>query len=174
MTLAADQASLGVMILTNIRFVWFSHFNEQYNVSVPYLQVVSTCVQHNTKFGTAFSIFTGPTTGNLNFGFRLDPEERFRSVYKLLTRLIHMMHASPITGVEISTVSHQASANDDLDASVLCEDAEVTVTDAGAAYAAYRQDASQPRSKSPVFNEELGLAIEPLPDGVTLAALRMI
>jgi hypothetical protein len=36
----AFQGNLGIMIITNVRVVWFASMNAMYNVSVPYLQLV--------------------------------------------------------------------------------------------------------------------------------------
>eukprot|EP00919_Chromeraceae_sp_WS-2016_P075203 GHVR01177891.1.p1 GENE.GHVR01177891.1~~GHVR01177891.1.p1 ORF type:complete len:228 (+),score=26.88 GHVR01177891.1:34-684(+) len=39
--LSHDQGSLGNIILTNIRFVWYSTLAENFNVSAPYIQIAS-------------------------------------------------------------------------------------------------------------------------------------
>ena len=38
--LSADQGNLGTFIVTNIRIVWFADLAENFNVSIPYLQIV--------------------------------------------------------------------------------------------------------------------------------------
>lgn len=38
--LGKERGTLGVLILTNIRLVWYSEMNTAYNVSLPYLHVV--------------------------------------------------------------------------------------------------------------------------------------
>ena len=35
------QGNLGTMYITNIRVVWHSNMNETFNVSIPYLQMVT-------------------------------------------------------------------------------------------------------------------------------------
>ena len=39
--LSSDQGNLGTFFITNIRVVWFANMNEHFNVSIPYLQIVS-------------------------------------------------------------------------------------------------------------------------------------
>ena len=39
--LSSDQGNLGTFYITNIRVVWFANMNENFNVSIPYLQIVS-------------------------------------------------------------------------------------------------------------------------------------
>jgi Bardet-Biedl syndrome 5 protein len=38
--LSADQGNLGTFIITNVRLVWFADLAENFNVSIPYLQIV--------------------------------------------------------------------------------------------------------------------------------------
>ena len=37
------QGNLGTFYITNVRVVWHANLNEQFNVSIPYLQIVSQC-----------------------------------------------------------------------------------------------------------------------------------
>ena len=39
--ISLPQGTLGTMIITNVRCVWHSSINEAFNVSIPYLQLVS-------------------------------------------------------------------------------------------------------------------------------------
>ena len=39
--LSNDQGSPGTFVITNVRVVWFSDMNDLYNISLPYLQMVS-------------------------------------------------------------------------------------------------------------------------------------
>lgn len=42
--LSSDQGSLGTFVVTSIRFVWFADMNENFNISLPYLQVESVSI----------------------------------------------------------------------------------------------------------------------------------
>lgn len=48
--LSSDQGSLGTLIITNVRLVWFADMNEGFNISLPHLQIatVSCLPKQNT------------------------------------------------------------------------------------------------------------------------------
>lgn len=37
--LSSDQGSLGTLIISNVRIVWFADMNEGFNISLPHLQI---------------------------------------------------------------------------------------------------------------------------------------
>lgn len=39
--LSSDQGNVGTLIITNIRVVWFADINENFNISLPYIQIDS-------------------------------------------------------------------------------------------------------------------------------------
>lgn len=41
--LSSDQGNLGVFIVTNVRLVWHAALAENFNVSVPFIQMVRAC-----------------------------------------------------------------------------------------------------------------------------------
>jgi Bardet-Biedl syndrome 5 protein len=43
--LSSDQGNLGVLITTSLRMVWFAQLAENFNVSVPYSQMVSAATR---------------------------------------------------------------------------------------------------------------------------------
>ena len=50
------QGNLGIFYITNVRLVWHANMNESFNVSIPYLQMVSKRVILNELF-QRFSAF---------------------------------------------------------------------------------------------------------------------
>jgi Bardet-Biedl syndrome 5 protein len=40
--LSADQGNLGTFFITNVRVVWFANLAENFNVSIPFMQIVSS------------------------------------------------------------------------------------------------------------------------------------
>lgn len=44
--LSSDQGNLGTFFVTNVRIVWHANLAENFNVSIPYLQIVS---EHSTR-----------------------------------------------------------------------------------------------------------------------------
>jgi len=55
--LSADQGNLGTFFLTNVRLVWHANLAENFNVSMPYIQMRSVRIR-NSKFGPALVMGT--------------------------------------------------------------------------------------------------------------------
>merc|ERR1712072_1674710 len=73
--LSSDQGNLGTFFITNVRMVWHANLAENFNVSIPYIQISSVRVRES-KFGRALVIETNQKAGGYILGFRLEPEER--------------------------------------------------------------------------------------------------
>merc|ERR1719281_2137507 len=97
--LSSDQGNLGTFIITNVRTVWFAVLAENFNVSVPYLQMKNINVR-NSKFGQALVIETTASSGGYILGFRADPVEHLEEVYTQISNLWRVFSATPIFGVE--------------------------------------------------------------------------
>uniref|UniRef100_F1LG98 Bardet-Biedl syndrome 5 protein n=1 Tax=Ascaris suum TaxID=6253 RepID=F1LG98_ASCSU len=89
--LSSDQGNLGVLILTNIRIVWFASMNSMYNVSIPYLQL-HCCRIRDSKFGLALVIETSAISGEYVLGFRVDPEEKLQNICRTIQVLHKALH----------------------------------------------------------------------------------
>lgn len=61
--LSSDQGNLGCFIITNVRLVWFADLNHSFNISLPYMQMVSIKLRES-KYGLALVIATAATAGN--------------------------------------------------------------------------------------------------------------
>lgn len=96
--LSSDQGNLGVFIITNVRLVWFADANGSFNISLPYMQMISLRLRES-KYGLALVIQTAPTAGNYVLGFRIDPQDRLQEVYKELSTLHSVYSQTPIFGV---------------------------------------------------------------------------
>jgi Bardet-Biedl syndrome 5 protein len=96
--LSSDQGNLGVFIITNVRLVWFADANSNFNISLPFMQVISLRLRES-KYGLALVIQTAETAGNYVLGFRVDPASRLQEVYKELSSLHTVYSQSPIFGV---------------------------------------------------------------------------
>ncbi|CAF1022981.1 unnamed protein product [Rotaria sp. Silwood1] len=167
--LSSDQGNLGIFHITDIRVIWHAELNENFNVSVPYYQTKSIKVR-DSKFGLALVIETTPYSGNYLLGFQLAPEEKLREVHKELVTLHRTYFANPEFGVQFSIEEQQPdqpttrleSKVDDIE---ILQSREHTDS-----YATYLTDTGK-HEHEPVYSEELGLAIEKLPQGYTLASL---
>jgi Bardet-Biedl syndrome 5 protein len=96
--LAAEQGSLGTLIITNVRIVWFAQLTENYNASVPWIQVKCLKVRES-KYGTALVVETSEFVGGYVLGFRA---EKLDSIYTEVSKLFNIYCANPIFGVEMT------------------------------------------------------------------------
>lgn len=132
------------------------------------------CFQINirdSKFGTALVVTSTELSGGFVLGFRLDPEEKLRTLYKELTSLHEVYSNNPTYGVEynwFNTSKPQSQFDntivDDLD---VVEEPRGEISNVLASYLADGQKSDRP----PVYSTELGLAVESLKDGYTLQKL---
>lgn len=106
--LSSDQGNLGVFIITNIRLVWFAEANGSFNISLPFMQMISLRLRES-KYGLALVIQTAQTAGNYVLGFRVDPQEKLQEVYKELSSLHSIYSENPIFGVNYDL---KATVND--------------------------------------------------------------
>eukprot|EP00906_Rhabdomonas_costata_P019888 RCo028931 len=169
--LSSDQGNLGTFYITNVRIVWFANLAENFNVSIPYLQVKSVRIR-DSKFGPAFVIETTPQSGGYVLGFRVDPPEKLQEVYKEVSSLHKIFSVSPIFGIEFA-VEEKPFSLQDLKEKHKADDIEIIGDDdPGDAFAAYYADGGNKNAdRKPAFHASLGLAVEKLRDGVTLEAL---
>jgi len=167
--LSSDQGNLGTFYATNVRIVWHANLAENFNVSMPYLQIKMIRIR-DSKFGPALVVETSRESGGYILGFRIDPAERLNDVYKELLSLHKVYSVTPIFGVDftvedrpepLAAVTVGKSADDVEIVSGLEED-EATDT-----LSAYYADSNKTSDREPVYNSDLGLAVEKLRDGVT-------
>lgn len=181
---ASDQGHLGIAYITNVRWVWQCESVPQFNVSAPHVQVTSVKVQ-NSKFGDALVLTCTKRAGGYTLGFRIDPPERLAAAAHELQSLhavFGMDGLSPIFGVDF-TVEEQAMPLEDRTVPWAQDDVEIvdhsddahggpSAIDVSAAYFANGERRAQEREQTqPVLSTELGLAIEPMPKGVTARML---
>ncbi|CAH1166825.1 unnamed protein product [Phyllotreta striolata] len=172
--LSSDQGSLGTFIVTNVRFVWFADVNEGFNISLPYLQIDAIATR-DSKFGAALVVTSSEASGLFVLGFKVDPEERLRTLYKELSSL-HAVYASrPIFGVEYeAAAASRRPALEGGGGGAVAEEFEGVderAEEMSNAIAAYLADEGLEKDGAPAFCDELGLAVERLKEGYTLQRL---
>ena len=81
--LSAEQGNLGWFYLTNVRIIWFAQLAENFNVSLPWVQV--KCVKiRESKYGMAMVLETSDFSGGYVLGFKVDQlEEVYTEVSNL-------------------------------------------------------------------------------------------
>ena len=167
--LSSDQGNLGTMYISDVRVVWFANLAENFNVSIPYMQIKSVKVR-DSKFGPAFVIETTQQAGAYMLGFRIDPAERLHEVYKEVCALHSVYSKQPVFGVDF-TLEDVAPKLSELRVPVTQDGVDIIEENATDAFAAYYADGAKNADRKPVFNEELGLAVEKPRDNVPISTL---
>lgn len=111
-------------------------------------------------------------SGSYVLGFRVDPEEKLKTLFKELTSLHSVYKNNPIFGVEYKWCS--AKGEDQAAKRNLIEDTEEIVEPKGEMsniLAIYLADEGHDKDRAPVYCPELGLAVESVKEGFTLQKL---
>eukprot|EP00891_Asterochloris_glomerata_P008878 jgi/Astpho2/8878/e_gw1.00129.36.1_t len=166
--LSSEQGNLGTFFVSNVRVVWHGNLAEGFNVSIPYLQMTSVKLRES-KFGQALVIETHVRSGGYILGFKIEPPERMQEVCTEINSLWKTFSAQPVLGVEFKTEQKAAPISE---LTVQQREDDVEVVDSGRNhFAVYAGEDSAGQQRGIVFNEELGLAMEALPEGVSLQQL---
>ena len=173
--LSNDQGNLGTFFLTNVRLVWHANLAENFNVSIPYLQM-HRLVTRKSKFGKAIVVHTHKAAGGYILGFRLDPAELLERIFQQIQVLRTNFGSKPIYGIEykIDTNEHSTSSLEQFRVARKEDELDIIEDDApsmahGHAALKYGQglgNMNEESGRKPMFNATLGLAMEPLEDGV--------
>jgi Bardet-Biedl syndrome 5 protein len=166
--ISAEQGNLGTMYVTNIRLVWFANMAENFNVSLPYVQVKTIKVKES-RFGPALILETSTLSGNYILGFRLEGMEE---VCGELNRLFRIFIENPVLGVE-ATLQEVQPALEASRAQRIYDDVEIVEAQYAAqssASAAYFVSEAAGGAEV-VYSPELGLAIERPPNGLSVEQL---
>jgi Bardet-Biedl syndrome 5 protein len=145
---------------------------ENFNVSIPYLQIKGIKVR-DSKFGHALVVETTARSGGYILGFRVDPYEKLSEVFKEIKTLHEVYSATPNFGIRYAVEDKPASsAIERKPVERKMDDVEI-VDDLEHfdALATYYAEGDKNVDREPVFAPELGLAVEKLREGVTLEDL---
>lgn len=167
--LSSEQGNLGTFFITNVRLVWHANMAENFNVSIPYIQMKSVSVR-DSKFGQALVVHTTHRSGGYVLGFRVDPAEKLKEVFTEVEGLHKVFSANPIFGVEFSVEERAGSLSS---VAVPRETDDVEIVNDGDSFRQYYAMGGErsTEEREVVFCPELGLAIEKLPEGVTIQQL---
>ena len=81
MNLSNSRGNDGTFHLTNVRLVWHAENSENFNVSIPYLQMRSVAAR-DSKFGRALVVTTTQRSGGYVLGFRVESHEKLEAVHR--------------------------------------------------------------------------------------------
>ncbi|EPY32678.1 Bardet-Biedl syndrome 5 [Strigomonas culicis] len=187
------KGTLGVLVITNVRFVWFANESDTFNVSVPYMQVTGLALQSGADGTPLLVVETSSYAGNFVLGFTAAPAPRLPQLYLEISSMWKGWTAKPVLGlqVELLDVGLDGLPGGDGPATALRaamksgsetaafnnagkehDGQDVLERAPGDAFAAYYADEGQKLAdRHPVYEPGIGLAVEKLRKGVTLAEL---
>mmetsp|Transcript_27326 Transcript_27326/g.49152 ORF Transcript_27326/g.49152 Transcript_27326/m.49152 type:complete len:368 (-) Transcript_27326:256-1359(-) len=168
--MSQDQGSLGTMYVTNIRVVWYCNTAESFNVSLPYIQIKAIKKKSVPAFGEVLCFETSAYTGNCLLMFR--SENRTAEIHSELNRLLRIYLENPILGVEVTRSPVQPSV-EEVTVKREFEDIEFQdpeISTQSNAYVAYLLS-SEASDREMTYSVELGLAIEKLPESISIEQL---
>jgi Bardet-Biedl syndrome 5 protein len=79
--------------------VWHANLADNFNVSIPYLQMQSIRIR-DSKFGPALVIETTARSGGYILGFRVDPVDKMQDVFQEISSLHKVRLRSHPRGIE--------------------------------------------------------------------------
>lgn len=176
--LSSDQGNLGVFFITNVRVVWHASLAENFNVSIPYMQIKSVRVRDSSKFGMALVIETSEDAGAFTLGFRVDPVSALKTVTHEIQSLFALFSEKPLFGVaytleEGGSSSSKAGPSSSSSSAppVTVKEEEMEIVDVPDTAVLYVADGDKNADRLAVFHPGIGLAIEDLRENVTLDSL---
>eukprot|EP00484_Ammonia_sp_Unknown_P005900 CAMPEP_0197072442 /NCGR_PEP_ID=MMETSP1384-20130603/210098_1 /TAXON_ID=29189 /ORGANISM="Ammonia sp." /LENGTH=408 /DNA_ID=CAMNT_0042511259 /DNA_START=31 /DNA_END=1257 /DNA_ORIENTATION=- len=159
--LSSEQGNLGSFFITNIRVVWFANLAENFNVSIPYLQMKGVW-KRNSKFGVALVIETTQQSGSYVLGFRLDPEHKLEATKDEIYKLWKVYSKNPMFGVHFETQKEplpieQVKIKHQADKVEILQNEDV---DFGFHIASYYADVDKKKDLKVSYDADIGLAVE--------------
>jgi len=106
---SANQGNLGMLIITSFRTVWFAEVGENYNASIPYLQMKRLYVSTLQRFGRALVIETTASSGGYKICFRSHPVDYVESICAHIVNIGKAFYAAPIFGVECTLFTERCA-----------------------------------------------------------------
>eukprot|EP00826_Nyctotherus_ovalis_P031443 TRINITY_DN2512_c0_g1_i8.p1 TRINITY_DN2512_c0_g1~~TRINITY_DN2512_c0_g1_i8.p1 ORF type:complete len:342 (+),score=88.31 TRINITY_DN2512_c0_g1_i8:139-1164(+) len=168
-SISTDQQTSGILVVTNVRIVWYALTNDNFNVSIPWIQISRVKVRDST-YGKAIIIETYPNNNGHMSGFKLDGIEK---IFAELSNLLKVHSESPIFGIE-SVVEEKFMEGRMSAVPRIADDVQIVNVDyyKGSSNAVYSYMTQNNKEDRPVvFSKELGLAIEQPPEGVSVEEL---
>jgi len=172
--LSTDKGNLGTLIVSNIRVVWFAAQSENFNASIPYMQIENMSMR-DSKYGVALVINTTERSGGFTLGFRVDPQDKLPDMFKEMSSLWRVFAKTPIFGVRYTIDAEEDDDEGKKEADENEYDAEsvdiIDDDDQFDAFGAYLESGESGATRDVVYDDELGLAIEAPPDGLSVKKL---
>eukprot|EP00471_Norrisiella_sphaerica_P000928 CAMPEP_0184478378 /NCGR_PEP_ID=MMETSP0113_2-20130426/424_1 /TAXON_ID=91329 /ORGANISM="Norrisiella sphaerica, Strain BC52" /LENGTH=149 /DNA_ID=CAMNT_0026856147 /DNA_START=640 /DNA_END=1089 /DNA_ORIENTATION=- len=131
---------------------------ENFNISIPYIQLSNIILRKSSKFGKALVLQTNNFSGNYTLGFRIDPEQVLKEVHQEIKTLYDVFSKKPNFSVK-----YKSRSSTDTKAAAFKDDVEIVSTSQMEHFdtlTRYYADPGKSTDRKPVYDESLGLAIE--------------
>lgn len=168
--LSSDQGNLGTLFVTQIRLVWHANLAENFNVSIPLMQI-KVAKLRDSKFGHALVIETTPRSGGYILGFRIDPMDKLTNIFQEIKTLHEVYSTNPVFGVAVTGTAAPQEPQTQATVKPNTDDVEIVSDDHGDALAQCYLSESQSGQKELEYSMELGLAVEKLREKTTVGML---
>ena len=200
---SSDQNYFGTFITSNIRIVWFCNNVENFNLSIPWIQISSINLQENEEYGKILIIKSQKLFGGNSYPFFSNDQKVINNLINEVLSLKKIYQSNPILGIdirklvdnnqfekqkknpnnEINTNSKQDNEKKKSKHDILYEnllnnmndDDEIVdnnyINETANIYLLNDNKSDQVVLSDIVYNEELGLAVQKLPENVTIDSL---
>ena len=175
-SLSNGKGILGSLFVTNIRVVWYSATTDHINSSAPYVQVHKLMLRDSERHGSIMIMLLKERGKAFTFGFKIEPVEKLPDMFGEITSMFKVSNKSPNFGVQYRVEVENGESDEEVDGPLsIPEDVEIVHNDDDVdPFALYCDDKNWSDSSvtcQPDYNPDLGLAVEPLPDGLTISKL---
>jgi len=164
--LGKQEGKLGRLIMTNVRLVWVSMTNENFNISIPWIRMLKVFKKNSNFGGEALCVQVSKAFGGLEIGFKVDSIDCL-ALLEQTKNLMDTYKSSPFLGTPESISSDTAADTKSISKTYFEESQFVDTgyNEVQNIKAIYRDD-SGADSREVDFNSTLGLAFERLPKDV--------
>ena len=197
---SSDQNYIGTLITSNIRLVWFCNTIENFNLSIPWIQMSSINSQDNEEYGKILIIKAQKLFGGNSYPFFSYDQQTITNLINEVLSLKKIYQSNPILGIDIKKlmdseqndnskqVSNEISTNSTNEKKKskhdiayenllnnMNDDEEIAdnnyINETANIYLLNDNKSDQVNITDIVYSEELGLAVQKLPDNVTIDSL---
>jgi len=200
---SSDQNYFGTFITSNIRIVWFCNNVENFNLSIPWIQISSINLQENEEYGKILIIKSQKLFGGNSYPFFSNDQKVINNLINEVLSLKKIYQSNPILGIDIRKLvdnnqfeKQKKNPNNEINTNskkdnekkkskhdILYEnllnnmndDDEIVdnnyINETANIYLLNDNKSDQVVLSDIVYNEELGLAVQKLPENVTIDSL---
>ena len=91
----------GQLLIGNIRLVWFANSVDNYNVSIPWIQMKTVLSQKDPKYGKVLVVETCSFFGGAKYYFVCTDNDQFEKMLDDITKALFYYRECPVIGIDI-------------------------------------------------------------------------